>query len=92
MTDAGDSHEILNLSFSEKKKIKMSSAVVVISALRIIILNSYGYGTQAINQSHKSVNERRIRMFRPTDMDPRIKGVVRRPRSKRLSLSYTCHE
>ena len=31
-------------------------------------------------QTHKCVNEGRIRMFRPTDMDPRIKGVIRRPR------------
>ena len=38
---------------------------------------SGGHGTQAINQSHKSVNEWRIKMFRPTDMDPRIKGEMR---------------
>ena len=35
-----------------------------------------------IIQTHKSVNEWRIRTFRPTDMDPRIKGVIRRPRDK----------
>ena len=42
--------------------------------------SSCDHGTQAINQSHKSVNEWRIRMFRLTDMDPRIKGVIRRTR------------
>ena len=34
---------------------------------------SCGHGIQAIIQTHKSVNKWRIRMFRPTDMDPRIK-------------------
>ena len=43
-------------------------------------LSNCGHGTKAIIQTHKSVNEWRIRMFRPTYMDPRIKGVVRRPR------------
>ena len=33
-----------------------------------------------IIQTHKSVNKWRIRIFRPTDMDPRIKDVIRRPR------------
>ena len=37
-------------------------------------------GTQAMFQTHKSVNECRIEMFRPIEMDPRIKGVIRRPR------------
>ena len=44
------------------------------------VVSSCGHGTQAINQSHKSVNEWRIRMFISTDMDPRIKDVIRRPR------------
>ena len=42
--------------------------------------SSCGNGTKAIIQTRKSVNKWRIRMFRPTDMDPRIKGVIRRPR------------
>ena len=41
--------------------------------------SSCGHGTQAIIQIHKSVNEWWIRMFRPTDMDSRIKGVIRHP-------------
>ena len=41
---------------------------------------SCGHGTQAIIQTPNSVNERQIRMFRPTGMDHRIKGVIRRPR------------
>ena len=52
-----------------------------IARLPWLIRSSCGNGTQATIQTHKSVNERRIRMFRPTDMDPRIKGVrIRRPR------------
>ena len=43
-------------------------------------LSSCGHGTKAVIQTHKSINEWRIRMFRPTDMDPRTKGVIRRPR------------
>ena len=35
---------------------------------------------QRHQQTHKSINEWGIRMFRPTDMDPRIQGVIRRPR------------
>ena len=42
--------------------------------------SSCGHGTKAVIQNHKSINEWRIRMFRPTDMDPRTKGVIRRPR------------
>ena len=42
--------------------------------------SSCGHGTKAVIQTHKSINEWRIRMFRPTDMDPRIKGVIRHPR------------
>ena len=36
-----------------------------------------GHGTLAVIQTHNSINEWRIRMFRPTDMDHRIKGVIR---------------
>ena len=39
--------------------------------------SSCGHGTKAVIQNHKSINEWRIRMFRPTDMDPRTKGVIR---------------
>ena len=42
--------------------------------------SSCSHGTKAIIQNHKSINEWRIRMFRPTVMDPRTKGVIRRPR------------
>ena len=31
---------------------------------------------KAVIQTQKSIYEWRIRMFRPTDMDPRIKGVI----------------
>ena len=44
------------------------------------VICSCGHGTKAVIQNHKSINEWRIRMFRPTDMDPRTKGVIRRPR------------
>ena len=44
------------------------------------VKGSCGHGIKAVIQNHKSINERRIRMFRPTDMDPRTKGVIRRPR------------
>ena len=44
------------------------------------VQSSCGHGTKAVIQNHKSINEWRIRMFRPTDMDPRRKGVIRRPR------------
>ena len=44
------------------------------------IKSSCGHGTKAVIQTHKSINKWRIRMFRPTDMDPRIKGVIRHPR------------
>ena len=40
--------------------------------------SSCGHGTKAVIQNHKSINERRIRMPRPTDMDPRTKGAIRR--------------
>ena len=43
-------------------------------------ISSCGHGTKAVIQTHKSINQWRIRMFRPTDMDPRTKGVIRRPR------------
>ena len=43
-----------------------------------LLRSSCGHATQARNQYHKSVNEGQIRMFRPTDMDPRIKGVIMR--------------
>ena len=43
-------------------------------------ISSCGHGTKAVIQNHNSINEWRIRMFRPTDMDPRTKGVIRRPR------------
>ena len=43
--------------------------------------SSCGRGTQAIIQTHKSVNERRTRTPRPTDMDPRTKGATMRPRT-----------
>ena len=45
---------------------------------------SSGHGIQAVIQTHKSVNEWRIRMYRPTYMDPRIKCVIGRPRIKAL--------
>ena len=38
------------------------------------IKSSCGHGTKAVIQNHKSINEWRIRMFRPTDMDPRTRG------------------
>ena len=43
-------------------------------------ISSCGHGTWAVFQTHKYINEWRIRMFRPIGMDPRIKGVIRRPR------------
>ena len=46
--------------------------------------SSCGHGTKAVIQNHKSINEWRIRMFRPTDMDPRTKGVIRRPRIEQM--------
>ena len=48
--------------------------------MTLTIVSSCGHGTKAVIQNHKSINEWRIRMFRPTDMDPRTKGVIRRPR------------
>ena len=45
--------------------------------------------TQAVIQTHKSVNESRIRMFRPTDIDPRIKGAITRPRI--VSFAHHAH-
>ena len=54
------------------------------------IRSSSGHGTRAVIQTHKSVNEWRIRMFRPTDMDPRMKGASEhsRPRSKCTFVTY----
>ena len=38
-----------------------------------------GQRIQAIDQTHKSINKRQIRMFRQTDVDPSRKSVIRRP-------------
>ena len=56
----------------------MSAFKIQVSLIESAFQCSCGHGTQAINQSPKSVNEWRIRMFIPTDMDSRKKGVVMR--------------
>ena len=74
----------------EKKHDKLIASNIFVVCHTFLIKGSCGHGTKAVIQTHKSINEWRIRMFRPTDMDPRTKGVIRRPRIVRnCRVSFT---
>ena len=68
------------LSFSSVARLRLVCGLGLGSSVgQFCKESSCGHGTKTVIQTHKSINEWRIRMFRPTDMDPRTKGVIRRP-------------